>query len=81
MLFHEVIRYGVQLVDVWADVDEIFAGVAAGVLVGVVGVVAERAIQGDREVFPVFPMCLWLYARVDESLPILSEQTWEILDA
>jgi hypothetical protein len=44
VLFHEVIRYGVQLVDVWADVDEIFASNAAGVLLGVVGVVAEGAL-------------------------------------
>jgi diadenosine tetraphosphatase ApaH/serine/threonine PP2A family protein phosphatase len=34
--------------------------------VGVVRVVSERALQGDREVFTVFPMCLWLYVRVDK---------------
>ena len=44
MLFHEVVRYGVQLVDVGADINEIFAGDAAGVLLGVVGVVAESAL-------------------------------------
>ena len=44
VLFHEVARYGVQLVDVWADINEIFAGDAAGVLLGVVGVVAESAL-------------------------------------
>ena len=44
MLFHEVVCYGVQLADVRADINEILAGDAAGVLLGVVGVVAESAL-------------------------------------
>jgi hypothetical protein len=44
VLFHEVARDGVQLVNVWADVNEIIAGDAAGVVLGVVGIVSERAL-------------------------------------
>ena len=44
MLFHEVVRYGVLLVDVWADINVFFAGDAAGVLLGVGGVVSESAL-------------------------------------
>jgi hypothetical protein len=53
MSVNEVANEGVQLDYVWADVEEVAAGYAAGMLLGGVRGIAEEACGGDCEVLPV----------------------------
>ena len=51
--------------DVWANVKKISACESVGVLVGVVTVVSEGALERGCEVLAVCSVRLWLYVGVD----------------
>jgi hypothetical protein len=67
VLVYQVSGDVIQLVDDRADVKKVSGVESAGVLVCGVVVVPEWALEGDRKMLAVFPMCLCLYICVDES--------------